>query len=262
GGAVFSKSAPPGRRRQKIYKSGDLVRLIGNGEIEYLGRIDQQVKIRGNRVETGEIERQVMLLPGIEEALVIAREDDNGNNYLCAYMKLGQGKELTVSELRETLLKKIPDYMIPSYFIPLEEFPVTVVGKVDRRKLPLPGGIRTRLGAAYAAPVTETEKTVASVWQEILNLDKVGIHDNFFDLGGTSLDIVRLNTGLKKVLVREIPVVTLFEYPTIHTFTQHLDHLVPGKPVTAAAEEEKTPDFSVRLKTGRDKMKGRRQRIK
>ncbi len=227
--------------------------------MEYLGRIDHQVKIRGNRVETGEIERQLMLVPGIEAALVIPREDEHGNNYLCAYMRLRQGKDLTIPELREALLKKLPDYMVPSYFIPLETFPVTASGKLDRAKLPEPDAIRTRLGAAYAAPVTETEKIVASAWQEVLKLDKVGIHDNFFDLGGTSLDIVRLNSGLKKVLSREIPVVILFEYPTIHSFTQHLE---PDQPITAVPAEEKTPDFSTKIKKGRDKMKSRRQRVK
>ncbi|MCU0288532.1 MAG: AMP-binding protein, partial [Acidobacteria bacterium] len=252
-----------------VYRSGDLVRLLHNGDMEYLGRIDLQVKIRGNRVETGEIERQMMLLPGIEEALVIPREDEQGNNYLCAYLKMKTGKDITVTNLRETLSKRLPDYMIPSYFIPVEVFPVTASGKIDQKKLSEPGGIRTRMGSTFAAPVTETEKLTAAVWQEVLRLDRVGIHDNFFDLGGTSLDIVRLNERLKKVFKKEIPVVFLFEYPTIRAFTRYLEQLEtlePGKPDTAglALVEEKAPALSAGIsgieKSG-EKMKDPRRRV-
>jgi len=245
-----------------LYRSGDLVKLLENGEMEYLGRIDHQVKIRGNRVETGEIERQMMRLRrlGIMEVVVIAREDEKGNNYLCAYMKMaaGQEKEVTTTELREALLKTMPEYMIPAYFIPLEEFPVTTAGKIDRRKLPLPEGLRPLLGAAYVAPDTETARTVADIWQEILNVDKVGIHDNFFDLGGNSLDIVRLAGRLKEVLKRSIPVVSLFEYPTIETFTGHLDQV---ESLEVVSLQEKDTELSGRLKKGKDKMKDRRKRI-
>jgi acyl carrier protein len=211
-------------------------------------------------VETGEIERQMMMLKDMEEVVIVAREDGKGDNYLCAYMKMSPGKEkeITTTELREALLKKMPEYMIPSYFIPLEEFPVTSTGKVDRRKLPLPEGLRPLLGAAYAAPNTEIARTIAAIWQEILKVDKVGIHDNFFDLGGSSLDIVRLNGRLKELLKKDIPIVSLFEYPTIDTFTQHLDQV---ETVEAAALEEKDMEITGRLKKGKDKMKGRRKRI-
>jgi aryl carrier-like protein len=177
-------------------------------------------------------------------------------------MKMAPGKEITVTELREALLKKLPEYMVPSYFIQQEVFPVTATGKVDREKLPGPGGIRTRIGAAYAAPVTETEKAAASVWQEVLKLDRVGIQDNFFDLGGTSLDIVRLNSRLKEVFNREIEVVTLFENPTIQAFTRHLEAGGPSGTGPAGPAEEKAPDIGAKIQKGRDKMKDRRQRVK
>jgi amino acid adenylation domain-containing protein/FkbM family methyltransferase len=250
---------------KKIYKSGDLVRILDNGEMEYLGRIDHQVKIRGNRVETGEIERQMMGLEGVEEALIIAREDEAGNNYLCAYMKVdvNGGKGINISDLREKLLKKMPDYMVPSYFIPLEKFPVTAAGKVDRRKLPLPEGFRPTLGAAFAAPETETQRTIAAIWKEILKVDRVGIHDNFFDLGGTSLDIVRLNGRLKEVLEKDIPIVTLFEYPTVHTFTRQVvrEEMSEAVPVEVDREGRDMEDIGDRFRKGRDKMKGRKQRL-
>jgi amino acid adenylation domain-containing protein/FkbM family methyltransferase len=249
---------PPGHRRQKIYKSGDLVKILNNGEMEYLGRIDHQVKIRGNRVETGEIERQMMCFEDIREPLVTVREDEKGDNYLCAYMRVMPGKSLNISELREALLKVVPEYMVPSYFIPIEKFPVTATGKVDRNKLPLPEGLRPMLAASYAAPENEIQRTIAAIWKEVLKVDKVGIHDNFFDLGGTSLDIVRLNNRLKEALAKDIPVVILFEYPTIHTFTRFLART---ELLTAAPKEENKPDFTGKLRKGRDKMKGRRQKV-
>lgn len=226
--------------------------------MEYLGRIDQQVKIRGNRVETGEIERQMMLVEDIREPLVVVREDEKGNNYLCAYMRLVEGKGLNITELREALLKVMPEYMVPSHFIAVERFPVTATGKVDRRKLPLPEGLRPMLTAAYAAPGNEIQRAIAAIWKEVLNVDKVGIHDNFFDLGGTSLDIVRLNSRLKEALAADIPVVILFEYPTIHAFTRHLART--GS-LAAAPVEEKVTDFTGKLRKGKDKMKGRRQKV-
>jgi len=232
------------------------MRVTHTGEMEYLGRIDHQVKVRGNRVELGEIERRMMELPGIEEVLVTARTDEKGDNYLCAYLRTAPGKEVAVSELRESLSKNLPLYMVPSYFIALEAFPVTSTGKVDRRKLPEPDGVRPELGSAYTAPDTEIARAIAAVWREILNVDKVGIHDNFFDLGGSSLHIVRLSGRLKEVLGKDIPIVTLFEYPTIHTFSQHLAQSGPGAP----PGEEKAPDLTDKLGKGRARMKGRRQR--
>jgi amino acid adenylation domain-containing protein/FkbM family methyltransferase len=256
-GGGFSKE-PPGRRRQKLYKSGDLVKLLENGEMEYLGRIDRQVKIRGNRVETGEIERQMMRVDDIREPLVVVREDEKGNHYLCAYMRVVEGKGPNITELREALLKVMPEYMVPSHFIAVEKFPVTATGKVDRRKLPLPEGLRPMLAAAYAAPGNEIQRAIAAIWKEVLNVDKVGIHDNFFDLGGTSLDIVRLNSRLKEALAADIPVVILFEYPTIHAFTRHLART--GS-LAAAPVEENVTDFTGKLRKGKDKMKGRREKV-
>jgi acyl carrier protein len=200
----------------------------------------------------------MMCFEDIREPLVIVRENEKGDNYLCAYMRVEQGKGLNITELREALLKVMPEYMVPSYFIPVEKFPVTATGKVDRRKLPLPEGLRPLLAAAYAAPENEIQRTIAAIWKEVLKVDKVGIHDNFFDLGGTSLDIVRLNSRLKEALAKDIPVVILFEYPTVHTFTRHLART--GF-LTAAPKEEKVKDFSGKLRKGKDKMKGRRQKV-
>jgi amino acid adenylation domain-containing protein/FkbM family methyltransferase len=252
----------------RYYRSGDLVRMTATGEMEYLGRIDHQVKIRGNRVELGEIERRILLQEDVPmtAALVMARQNDNGENYVCAYLKLKEntsrsGEPLNVTQLRESLARTMPDYMLPSYFIPLEEFPVTATGKVDRKKLPLPEGMRPTLNTSYVAPETETAREIATIWQEILNLEKVGIHDNFFDLGGNSLDIVRLNNRLQEVMKREIPVVSLFEYPTIHTFSTHLGREEKMEAVPVEVETG-GPLLQEKIKKGRGKMKDRRNRLR
>jgi amino acid adenylation domain-containing protein len=241
-----------------IYKTGDLVKLLPDGEMEYLGRIDHQVKIRGNRVELGEIERHMMHMQTIEEAVVIVREDENGNNYLCGYVKMARGFQLNISELREALLDKLPEYMIPAYFISLERFPITATGKVDRKKLPLPGGHRPNLGNTYVAPETALAREIVVIWQGILKLDKVGIHDNFFDLGGNSLDMIRLKSRLQDLLKEEINIMTLFQYPTIHTFTQHITQ---SQHNAAVPQKEEIPDFTAKLQKGKAKLKGRKKKI-
>jgi acyl-CoA synthetase (AMP-forming)/AMP-acid ligase II len=240
-----------------IYRTGDLVRLMDNGEMEYLGRIDHQVKIRGNRVELGEIERKMTHLQTIEEAVVIVREDENGNNYLCGYVKMAQGNQLNISELREALLKKLPGYMIPAYFISLERFPITPTGKVDRKKLPFPAGHRPTLGNTYVAPETAMARAIVVIWQDILKLDKVGIHDNFFDLGGNSLDIIRLKSRLQELLKRETHIMALFQYPTIYTFTQHITQ---SQLTAAVPKKEEKPGFTTKLQKGKAKLKGRRKK--
>jgi len=244
--------------RSYIYRTGDLVRLMPNGEMEYLGRIDHQVKIRGNRVEPGEIERQMMRLPMIAEAVVMVREDENGNNYLCGYVKMTPGLQLNISELREALLKKLPEYMIPGYFISLERFPITTTGKVDRKKLPLPGGQRPALDNTYVAPETAVARAIVVIWQDILKLDKVGIHDNFFDLGGNSLDMIRLKSRLQELLKKEIHMMTLFQYPTIHTFTRHITQ---NPPTAAVPQKEQIPDLTDKLQKGKAKLKGRGKKV-
>jgi amino acid adenylation domain-containing protein len=241
-----------------IYRTGDLVKMLPDGEMEYLGRIDHQVKIRGNRVELREIERQMMHLQTIEEAVVIVRQDENRNNYLCGYVKMAQGYQLNISELREALLKKLPEYMIPAYFISLEKFPITTTGKVDRKKLPLPGGNRPNLGNTYVAPETAMARAIVVIWQDILKLDKVGIHDNFFDLGGNSLDMIRLKSRLQELLKKEINIMTLFQYPTIHTFTQHITQ---NQHPAAVPKTGKKPDFTAKLQKGKAKLKGRGKKV-
>jgi amino acid adenylation domain-containing protein len=222
GGGFFKKS-PPGRRRQKVYRTGDLARWIVDGNIEFLGRIDHQVKIRGFRIELPEIEARLLDNKHIKEAVVIAAENEKNNKSLCAYVV--PDKEFDVTELKEYLSQWLPGYMIPSYFKCLDRIPLTPNGKVDRKAL-VSSGTRLGVGVQHVAPGTPTEVRISGIWREILQLKdiKVGTHDNFFDLGGTSMDVIRVNGKLTKEFNKEIPIVALYKYTTIRALAHVLDH--------------------------------------
>ena len=167
-------SSRPGAR---LYRTGDLVRWLPTGELEYIGRADEQVKIRGFRVELGEIEATLASHAGVKAAVVMAREDD-GEKHLVAYVVAETAEQaLTVSEMRAHLRVKLPDYMVPASLVLLEELPLTPHGKVDRRDLPAPDGLRPALAHEYVAPRNATEEIVAGIWMEVLEVDRVGIHD-------------------------------------------------------------------------------------
>lgn len=206
-----------------VYKTGDLARWLPDGNIEFLGRLDFQVKIRGFRIELGEIENLLVKMPDIKDAVVIARKDMKRNDYLCAYYTPRRnGDEPQVATIRAFLARQFPDYMIPSYFVPLQELPLTLSNKVNRKALPEPDGARSQSNNVYLAPQSEIEIIIAEQWKKVLNVNRVGIHDNFFELGGNSLNIIQLNTELKKALNREIPVVSLYRHLTISAFAAHL----------------------------------------
>jgi len=211
---------------KRVYKTGDLARWLVNGEIESLGRMDHQVKIRGFRIELEEIEDRLLKHRHIKEAVVVSLEDESGDKYLAAYIVPGPAmkeKEFEVSELREYLLKELPDYMIPSYFVQLEKMPLTPNGKIDRKTLPGPGGNRPKINVTYAPPKTDKEKIIARLWQDVLKVDKVGVNDNFFDLGGNSMNLIQLNSKLNEAFGEDIAVVDMFRYSTINSFLQFLD---------------------------------------
>ncbi|MBU3093333.1 amino acid adenylation domain-containing protein [Clostridium sp. CF011] len=179
----------------KLYSTGDWGRFRKEGYIEFLGRRDHQVKIRGFRIELGEIENQLLRQENIKEAVVVDREDKKGNKYLCAYIVLK--KEMTVAELRESLSKELPDYMIPAYFIQIEKIPLTPNGKIDRKALPEPDG-EISTGVEYAVPRNEIEEKMVKVWSEVLGVKKVGIDDSFFELGGDSIKAIRMISKLRE----------------------------------------------------------------
>ncbi|MHC5771958.1 MAG: amino acid adenylation domain-containing protein, partial [Nostoc sp.] len=209
----FIKNPFDNSKSKRLYKTGDLARYLLDGNIEYLGRIDNQVKLRGYRIELGEIESVLETHPQVERAVVIAREEIPGNKYLVAYI-VAQENSLTSSQLRELTQKKLPEYMVPSVFILLSTFPLTPNGKVDRKALPAPNGEWEREGK-YVAPRTAIEQQLTKIWSEVLNVYPVGITDNFFEIGGHSLLAVRLMAQIQKHFQQNLPLATLFQSSTI-----------------------------------------------
>ncbi len=207
----------------RLYKTGDLARYLPNGDIEYLGRIDHQVKIRGFRIELGEIEAALCRYPIVREAVVLAREDTPGEKRLVAYLTLEVGQTLNVSDLRSFLQRKLPDYMIPTAFVTLGALPLTSNGKIDHKALPAPEQSRPELARAFVAAHNPLEEMLAGIWMEVLNLEQVGIYDNFFELGGHSLLATALVSRIREAFQVELPLVTLFESPTIAALAERIE---------------------------------------
>ncbi|WP_078871672.1 non-ribosomal peptide synthetase [Streptomyces caatingaensis] len=203
--------ATPGGR---LYRSGDLARITPEGEIEYLGRADHQIKVRGYRIEAGEIESQLLDHPAVDSAVVMPQRDPGGDLRLIAYVTY-HGQQVSGEALRGLLAERLPGYMLPWRIVVLDTLPLTVNGKVDRAALPEPGSERPFATTAYAEPRDATERAVADAFAAVLGLDRVGVQDNFFDLGGHSLLATRLVFRLREDLSTELPLRTLFEIPTV-----------------------------------------------
>ncbi|WP_225895366.1 non-ribosomal peptide synthetase [Dendronalium phyllosphericum] len=198
-----------------MYKTGDLARYLGDGNIEYVGRQDSQVKIRSFRIELGEIEAVLAQHPAVQQSAVIAREDVLGDKYLVAYIVLDRDRAVKIAQLRRFLQQRLPEYMVPSAFVLLETLPMTPNGKVDRRSLPEPAQIRQELEGTFVAPRNEVEIQLVKIWQKVLGMQPIGIKDNFFSLGGHSLLAVRLLAQVEKVFKKNLPVSILLQNPTI-----------------------------------------------
>ena len=241
-----------------LYKTGDLARYLPDGTIEYLGRVDHQVKIRGFRIELGEIESLLNQHPAIHQAVVISSGEQPTDQRLIAYIvptirsfnqlnqssdqgaephhptseKADSGTSFSaslISDLRHFLQEQLPSYMVPAIFVPLEALPLTPNGKVDRRSLPSPQEFdRPIHEISYQSPQTELEKMIVRLWQDVLRIDRIGINDNFFDLGGHSLTLVQINNQLQILLQRTIPVVEMFKHPTIKSLASYLNQDTAG----------------------------------
>ncbi len=211
-------AARPGER---LYRTGDLARFLPGGNIELLGRIDDQVKLRGFRIEVGEIEAVLKQHECVEHAIVVLREDVPGDKRLVGYVVAARGHAMSAPDLRRFVREKLPEYMVPSVVAEIGEVPLLPNGKVNRRALPAPEPQR-QSDEPFVAPVTESERIIADVWKELLNLQAVGIHDNFFDLGGHSLLVIQLHSRLSKRLGGTLTVLDLFVHPTIHALASHV----------------------------------------
>ncbi len=219
----------------KLYRTGDVGRFLRDGSIEYLGRMDHQVKLRGFRIELGEIEALLREHPGVQNAVVIAREDRPGDKRLVGYLVPEAVAAPSVPELKSFLETRLPSYMVPSAFVTLQEFPLTPNGKIDRKSLPAPT-IQRAVDDTYEAPQSELEKSLATLWQEVLQVDRVGLHDNFFDLGGHSLLLLRVHHRLGELSTQQISMVEMFQYPTVDKLARRLS--APARASTSTAEKD------------------------
>ncbi|WP_133054574.1 non-ribosomal peptide synthetase, partial [Niastella populi] len=197
----------------RLYRSGDLGRWLPDGNIEYLGRKDEQVKIRGYRIEPGEIEHALLSHEKIKEAVVLAKENGSGQKELVAYITSNTGQN--TSELRDYLKEQLPIYMLPSYYVQLEELPLTANGKVDKKSLPDPEGPGLTSGVEYVAPRNETEAKLVKIWEEVLEREKIGVNDDFFALGGHSLKAIRLSNEYQKELSVKLSLKELFAHTSV-----------------------------------------------
>jgi thioesterase domain-containing protein len=210
-------ASTPGDR---LYKTGDLARFLSDGSSEYLGRLDHQVKIRGFRIELGEVEDRLTQHPSVREALAVVGEDSPGGKFLAAYLISKNGELADDSELREFLLSKLPEYMVPSVFIKIEQFPLTPNGKVDRKALPKPK-FKSSM-AVFSPPKSPAEKALARIWCDVLQIKQVGVRESFFEIGGHSLLAMRLASRIKRDLNVDLPVRAIFQHPTIESLASQI----------------------------------------
>ena len=210
----------PGRR---LYKTGDLARRLANGDVEYLGRIDQQVKIRGFRIELAEIESALGQHPQVKECAVVMGQGPNGDRSLLAYVVPYPERAVTTGELRAFLKQTLPEYMIPSQFFSVEEMPLTSNGKLDRKNLRAPRQSQGDLGSDHVAPRNLIEQAMIEIWSQVLDVERVGVHDNFFAIGGHSLLATQLLSRLRYVLKVEVSLRNFYEFPTISELAQIIE---------------------------------------
>jgi aryl carrier-like protein len=201
------------RRGERLYRTGDLARRLPDGRLEFLGRLDRQVKLRGFRIELGEIESALLAQPGIAAAAVVLREDRPGDKRLVAYVAASEGEPLAAG-LRQALAQRLPDYMVPAVFVALRSLPLTPNGKIDLQALPAPDGERAGPGVDFVAPRHPVEEVLAAVWAEVLHAERVGIHDNFFALGGDSIRTIQVVARSRKQGIR-VTAREIFQHQTI-----------------------------------------------
>ncbi|GFN29879.1 non-ribosomal peptide synthetase [Paenibacillus xylaniclasticus] len=232
----------PLRPDERMYRTGDLVRWLPDGNLEYLGRIDTQVKIRGFRIEPGEIENELQKHPAVREAAVVVHTEDDGMQSLCAYVAGHAVEGLDSAELRAYLGQRLPDYMIPSYFVALEQLPLNLNGKVDRKALPSPKqGMGT--GSRYEEAATSLEAKLIELWQQVLGRDRIGVHDHFFELGGHSLKATALASAIHKQLDVSVPLKQIFRTPTVRELARYIERAEQRvyRPIENAAVQDVYP---------------------
>ena len=214
----------------RLYRTGDIVRWRADGKLQFVGRVDEQVKIREQRIEPGEIESALRQCKGVRDALVIAREDKPGHKRLVAYVvPLEMARNtLLPGDLRAALREELPAYMVPSHFVIMDALPVNASGKVSRSELPVPQESADGLGRTVTDALTDLERKIAAVWSQVLGIEKVNVDDSFFDLGGDSFQSIRVQSELIKILGRDIKIVELFRLPTVRALAEYLAQQTPA----------------------------------
>jgi acyl carrier protein len=221
----------------RLYRTGDLGRYLPDGQLEFLGRVDQQVKLRGFRIELGEIEAVLCRHEAVQDAIVMVSEENDGDKRLIAYIV----SEAETTELRGYLQERLPDYMIPSVWMKLDALPLTPGGKVDRKALPPPNSQRPDLPSAYVAPRSAIEREICAVWRDVLGLESVGVTDKFFDLGGNSLQAALVHGKLCAKFEKNLLLFELFQFPTIEAMAKYIsDEHVEGSATEQAVERAAT----------------------
>jgi amino acid adenylation domain-containing protein len=239
------------RPDERLYRTGDLARFLPGGNIELLGRIDDQVKLRGFRIEVGEIEAVLKQHEAVDQAVVVLREDTPGDKRLVGYVVAARDGAVSAPDLRRFVREKLPEYMVPSVIAEIDALPLLPNGKINRRALPSPEPQR-QSDEPFVAPASESERIIAEVWKDLLKLNTVGVHDNFFDLGGHSLLVIQLHSRLGEKLGRNLTVLDLFVHPTIHALATNL----------ADARVDAQPEFEVvRDRAARQRDANRRRRL-
>jgi amino acid adenylation domain-containing protein len=224
----------PGAR---MYRTGDLARFLPDGQIAFMGRTDHQIKIRGYRIEPDEIVSALNGHPAVRSSIVLAREDTPGDRRLVAYLQLAPGASVTASALRQALMSSLPDYMVPATFVRLEALPLTSNGKLDRAALPVPGQANTLRDEAFAAPATPTEERVASILASLLQVQEVGVDDNFFMLGGHSMLGAQLVMRIADAFGVDLSLRALFDAPTVRLLSAQVEDLVLAR-VQSLSDDE------------------------
>jgi len=231
---------------ERLYRTGDVGRYLHNGQIEFIGRIDQQVKLRGFRIELGEIEAALHSNATVQECVVVMREGRLDEKQLVAYVVPVQGKmtQNWLPDLRHFLQEQLPEYMIPAQFVVLESLPLTPNGKVDRHALPVAKQVQVSRNDTFVAPQTPLQEQLATIWAELLHVSQVGIHDHFFELGGHSLLATQVVSRIRRIGAAhdpywgDLPLRSLFEHPTIATLASHLEELLRRAPFTDVPVEQ------------------------
>jgi amino acid adenylation domain-containing protein len=219
-----------GEEGARLYRTGDLARFAPNGSIIFTGRNDAQVKVRGHRIELGEIEAVLQQHEKVRQAAVVAREAANGDVRLVGYVVSIDGETIDMSELRQKLNRQLPDYMVPSFLVSLDDLPLTRNGKVDLNALPAPETVVAARDANYVAPRNEIEATITTIWQEALGVERIGVNDNFFDAGGHSLLMVQVHNKLTTLFDKKISIVEMFAKPTISALAEYFSETNGHKP--------------------------------